>query len=922
MLKRFGICIHQRTERHAARYSSCETLSVGGRGTRNRPLIPTRVASTAANDPRYTKDFKDAATLTALVAILGAGAFLIQRDDQTLAKKENLFTHRRISSNRTARLQTDRTSFAENTHQSLLRNPKTSNLYNGRKLYPTFLSPLMLPPPPPILRTQAEPRRNDAAIKTSRRHSLNVMLTRMRSVSGRGLNEKYKVDWNTVLGEGAFGSVHPARLALTGEKVALKKISKRYTNSSTFLTETNALLRIYENGGHPNISGLRDMYEDHSHYYLVMDLISGGELFDHLSNDGAYSEADAARLVFEIASALTFLHGVGVVHNDLKPENIMLCSRNRRGGTIKLIDFGCASILDYPSLGDDGNDDIGEDDDFPLVSFSAKALPQPIAENGTTGYWAPERFKGQQFTPAVDIWAVGVILYIMLMGFHPFDMNCDRSDDEVAIAIQENPVPPLDDSRAGHISASAKDLIRRLMEPDTHKRITAYELLHHPWVQGETATTEIIEDSDKRISKYQDLRYKLEASVFAVLVNQGHQDLSMSEAKKAHSNNKRSGGGLSVMKAVFDVFDEDGKGYITDKDIGKVVSEHTGEVLKTRDTKEFLALGSDSHSEDGEVSFSHFSKLFSGLRHKHFPRGHCIFRAGDEGSSMYFLSSGKVEIQTRKGQLVAILRGGDFFGEGSLLDKNKRRFTTAKCATPVDVIEIKREDFDRYTKSSIDTKNELKRKWRARSLMYAKNLLRLERNLKKRILKKGDIVYHEGDESTSMFRVDDAEGGELEVLHGGVPVHKYVAGDSFGESSLLFDKPRSSTVRCVSEKCFIYEMRKEDFMAVLESSPDLAAALRNMCLKRLFKRAVKQFSLYKKRGLSDEDIIAAFHDADLDKSGTLNVEEVRALMHRMDPKFPMSEIQELMKFVDVDEDGYVSLDEFKRIFRQFEDEKS
>ena len=75
-----------------------------------------------------------------------------------------------------------------------------------------------------------------------------------------------------------------------------------------------SLYRIYDNGGHPNISGLRDMYEDYSHYYLVMDLISGGELFDHLSHDGAYSEADAARLIFEIASALSFLHGVGVVH--------------------------------------------------------------------------------------------------------------------------------------------------------------------------------------------------------------------------------------------------------------------------------------------------------------------------------------------------------------------------------------------------------------------------------------------------------------------------------------------------------------------------------------------------------------------------------------------------------------------------------
>mmetsp|Transcript_8130 Transcript_8130/g.18014 ORF Transcript_8130/g.18014 Transcript_8130/m.18014 type:complete len:290 (+) Transcript_8130:1038-1907(+) len=289
---------------------------------------------------------------------------------------------------------------------------------------------------------------------------------------------------------------------------------------------------------------------------------------------------------------------------------------------------------------------------------------------------------------------------------------------------------------------------------------------------------------------------------------------------------------------------------------------------------------------------------------------------------MYFLSSGKAEVQTRKGQLVAILRSGDFFGEGSLLDDSKKRFTTAKCATPVDVVVIKREDFDRYTRSSIHTKNELKRKWRARSLVYAKNLLRLEQSVKARTLSKGDVVYHEGDKGIAMYRVDDTEGGELDVLHGDVPVHKYASGDSFGESSLLFDKPRSSTVRCMSDTCRIHEMSGEDFMAVIQSSPDSADSFRNMCRKRLFKRAVKQFSLETNRGLSDDDIVAAFHNADEDNSGYLSVEDVRRIMHRMDPKFPMSEIHELMKFVDVDEDGRVDIIEFKQIFRQFEDEKA
>lgn len=261
------------------------------------------------------------------------------------------------------------------------------------------------------------------------------------------------------------------------------------------------------------------------------------------------------------------------------------------------------------------------------------------------------------------------------------------------------------------------------------------------------------------------------------------------------------------MKLVFDVFDEDGKGYVTGADIGRLVTEHTGEVLSSERTDEFLKSQSGESSSAAAVDLSDFSKLFKGLKHKHYPRGHFLFRAGDEGSSMYFLTSGKIEIQTRKGQLVSILRSGDFFGEGSLLER-ARRFTTAKCATPVDVLEIKREDFDRYTRTSSETRHELKRKWRARSLEYAKNLVRLEQHVKTRTLKKGEVVYSEGDVGSSMFRVDDSGQGmhkagdflilallwftsflivsctvdsELEVLHGETPVHRYLPGDSFGE---------------------------------------------------------------------------------------------------------------------------------------------
>jgi serine/threonine protein kinase len=339
-----------------------------------------------------------------------------------------------------------------------------------------------------------------------------------------------------------------------------------------------------------------------------MDLITGGELFDHLSNDGAYSEADAARLVFEIASALAFMHGVGVIHGDIKPENLMLCSRKRRGGTIKIIDFGCA--ITQPVGHYDAAGTITDNDE----SDSSSNLDGGPAETGTTGYWPPERFQGHKLTPTVDTWALGIILYIMLMGFHPFDVNCDRSDEEVAAAIQKNPLPPMDEKYVGHLSESVKDLIRRLMEPDPDKRMTAYELMHHEWVQGETATTKKIEDSDKRLSKFQDLRYKLEASVFAVLVNQGHANLTMSESKRNNTEVHRNSG-VSIMKSVFDVFDKDGKGYVTGEDIGKVVTAQTGQELKTHDANEFLKDG----NQESELSLSGFSNLFSGMKHKHFP---------------------------------------------------------------------------------------------------------------------------------------------------------------------------------------------------------------------------------------------------------------------------------------------------------------
>ncbi|GKY91862.1 hypothetical protein MPSEU_000157800 [Mayamaea pseudoterrestris] len=293
--------------------------------------------------------------------------------------------------------------------------------------------------------------------------------------SSETLEHKYVVDFDTVLGQGSYGCVHPAYIKETGELVALKKISRKFTSTAEFENETSALLRIYEEGGHPNINRVFDMYEDDSHFYVLLELVAGGEMLDHVVTNGAFCEADAARLIKQLASSLEFLHNFKIVHGDIKPENILLSSHSRQDGNLKLIDFGCAVVQ-----GDN-------DDALPSPRSNTKKQHYPTADStGTTAYWAPERFlkSGNTCDAPMDMWAVGVILFIMLNALHPFDLTGVATDEQIERQLLEDPRPPLDEHMVGHLSASAVDLLAQLMHKDPSKRMTASEMLKHPWVMG------------------------------------------------------------------------------------------------------------------------------------------------------------------------------------------------------------------------------------------------------------------------------------------------------------------------------------------------------------------------------------------------------------------------------------------------------
>jgi len=371
------------------------------------------------------------------------------------------------------------------------------------QLFPLSRSCQCEGPPPP----STAPVVNEFLFELSRHGTIRKMESNRAMNS---LHDSYDIDLGAPLGEGTFGSVYLATHRETGEKFALKKISTAATDDAAFRREIAALLHLRGAGGHPNVCGLREHFEGvgpAGDYCLVLDLVSGGEMFDHLIGSGPYSEADAARLMREVASALSFLHGIGVWHNDLKPENLMLSARGRNSA-IKIVDFGCADVV----RGDDVRADDGR-----CVGTLGYSPPEALDPHN------PDRNHRDQTT---DMWAVGVILYIMLVGAHPHDLKGRADDTTIArrIVSKKYKLKLRHDRLTAHLSPSAVHCIERLLDRDPKTRMTAKEMLEDSWIRGETASQQKIADSDTRLSSFRAFRSDLEAKVFSDMVSWSNDD--------------------------------------------------------------------------------------------------------------------------------------------------------------------------------------------------------------------------------------------------------------------------------------------------------------------------------------------------------------------------------------------------------------
>uniref|UniRef100_A0A671NQ67 calcium/calmodulin-dependent protein kinase n=1 Tax=Sinocyclocheilus anshuiensis TaxID=1608454 RepID=A0A671NQ67_9TELE len=203
---------------------------------------------------------------------------------------------------------------------------------------------------------------------------------------------------------------------------------------------------------HSNIVRLHDSISEEGHHYLIFDLVTGGELFEDIVAREYYSEADASHCIQQILEAVLHCHQMGVVHRDLKPENLLLASKSK-GAAVKLADFGLAIEV--------------EGDQQAWFGFA-----------GTPGYLSPEVLRKDPYGKAVDLWACGVILYILLVGYPPFwDEDQHRLYQQIKAGAYDFPSPEWDT-----VTPEAKDLINKMLTINPSKRITAAEVLKHPWI--------------------------------------------------------------------------------------------------------------------------------------------------------------------------------------------------------------------------------------------------------------------------------------------------------------------------------------------------------------------------------------------------------------------------------------------------------
>ncbi|XP_037249833.1 calcium/calmodulin-dependent protein kinase type II subunit delta isoform X5 [Falco naumanni] len=311
------------------------------------------------------------------------------------------------------------------------------------------------------------------------------------------------------LGKGAFSVVRRCMKITTGQEYAAKIINTKKLSARDHqkLEREARICRLLK---HPNIVRLHDSISEEGFHYLVFDLVTGGELFEDIVAREYYSEADASHCIQQILESVNHCHLNGIVHRDLKPENLLLASKSK-GAAVKLADFGLAIEVQ------------GEQQAW--FGFA-----------GTPGYLSPEVLRKDPYGKPVDMWACGVILYILLVGYPPFwDEDQHRLYQQIKAGAYDFPSPEWDT-----VTPEAKDLINKMLTINPAKRITASEALKHPWIcQRSTVASMMHRQETVDCLKKFNARRKLKGAILTTMLATRNFSAAKSLLKKPDGVKKR-----------------------------------------------------------------------------------------------------------------------------------------------------------------------------------------------------------------------------------------------------------------------------------------------------------------------------------------------------------------------------------------------
>ncbi|XP_031663056.1 calcium/calmodulin-dependent protein kinase (CaM kinase) II beta 1 isoform X19 [Oncorhynchus kisutch] len=313
------------------------------------------------------------------------------------------------------------------------------------------------------------------------------------------------------LGKGAFSVVRRCVKLCTGQEYAAKIINTKKLSARDHqkLEREARICRLLK---HSNIVRLHDSISEEGFHYLLFDLVTGGELFEDIVAREYYSEADASHCITQILDSVHHIHQHDIVHRDLKPENLLLASKCKNAA-VKLADFGLAIEV--------------QGDQQAWFGFA-----------GTPGYLSPEVLRKEAYGKPVDIWACGVILYILLVGYPPFwDEDQHKLYQQIKAGAYDFPSPEWDT-----VTPEAKNLINQMLTINPAKRITAQEALKHPWVcQRSTVASMMHRQETVECLKKFNARRKLKGAVLtAMLVSRNFSAAKSLLNKKADVKERRS----------------------------------------------------------------------------------------------------------------------------------------------------------------------------------------------------------------------------------------------------------------------------------------------------------------------------------------------------------------------------------------------